>query len=400
MKQGSLILEKTIKADAEQESADPILDLAAETPAITIPEGIQPLDRLTPEQRGLFEQFAYQYGQSSDSYLGIEPDRHCLFLPSGRGAVSVVPSSRYIHVPGSLLAPEDAKDELIQFLAEYGREHKKTIACYSINIPDSERFIQAGWETTKFGEEPVFELDDLTWSGKQYEWIRRQQNYCRRQGVAYEEIHRDQISETEWNQLAREIMDILQDDLRDRPYPRELYMLEGRLLLDHLGRRRLFIARKSKNEPLEAFLICNPMLNGTGWAFESYRKSKQSTRGVVAFLMKSVADQMREEGVRWISLCMVPGKGVGEYTAPGMSRLVRFSMNFWYNYANWMFNSRGQCHFKSRFRPEFQCRFVCVTPGSTIRSIYNFLKTTGGFDFSLKNVVRDRFRKLFRRFSN
>ena len=41
----------------------------------------------------------------------------------------------------------------------------------------------AGFQATKWGEEALVDLPDCTWSGKDYEWVRRQSNYCRRQGL-------------------------------------------------------------------------------------------------------------------------------------------------------------------------------------------------------------------------
>ena len=58
--------------------------------------------------------------------------------------------------------------------------------------------------------------------------------------------------------------------------------------------------------------------------------------------------------------------------------MVRLAISLWYKRLNFLFNTRGQDHFKSRFRPRYVNRYLCVTPKTSVRSISSFLVTTGG----------------------
>jgi hypothetical protein len=94
---------------------------------------------------------------------------------------------------------------------------------------------------------------------------------------------------------------ILNEDLSGRTFDRPLRLLEGEFNPHVLHRRRLFVARKKNDETIEAFLACSPVRGGRSWAFETYRKKQNSTRGVTTYLFRSAMDQLRSEGVEQIS---------------------------------------------------------------------------------------------------
>lgn len=344
---------------------------------------------LSPEEQAALEQLAWRYGNAAESYLVVEPDGQCLLLPDLQGAVAIFRHKcrKHVHVPGGLLASDENKPRLIEALKTLAATHR-TVNCYSIREEDLPFFEAAGFQITKFGEEPVLDLGRVSWSGKDYEWVRRQANFCRRNGVICQEVNPQELPPAEWEAMKAELHEILHDDLEGRPFPHQLALLEGRLYPDHLGRRRLFIARKRDQSQLEAFLIANPLRDGREWAFELYRKRKDSTRGVMPYLMKSVIDLMQEEGVEQVDLCMVPGKGTATPSHPRESRLVRFGVDNWYRRLDFFMNFQGQFYFKSRFRPRMINRYVCVTPRASLFSVLSFLRTVGAFSVNYRNLMR------------
>ena len=256
-----------------------------------------------------------------------------------------------------------------------------------ISVSDEEAplFRDAGFEIDKFGEEPFLTLGDITWKGKDYEWIRRQTNYCRRAGLEMSES----IDPDSHREMGDELDEILNEDLRYRTFPKPLKLLVGDFDTHALHRRRLFVARSKENGRLEGFLACSPMQDGTAWSFETFRKRSDSPRGTMAFLFREVIDQLQVEGIREVSLCLVPGKGVTREQAPEAHWMVRSVLDLWYTRMNFLFNARGQNYFKSRFRPEFRNRYVCVTPRSSIFSILSFVSTSGALSPHLGNITRN-----------
>ncbi len=98
-----------------------------------------------------------------------------------------------------------------------------------------------------------------------------------------------------------------------------MQFFEGRIDNHALGLRWLFIARRHGR--IEGFVICNPILNGTGWATELYRYRIDSVKGTMAFLIHFVLQQLKAEGVQRAGLCLDLGRDC--HPLPGDSFLVR-----------------------------------------------------------------------------
>jgi lysylphosphatidylglycerol synthetase-like protein (DUF2156 family) len=314
--------------------------------------------------------------------------------------MSVVVSGSYVHISGGILAPQDARRQIIFQLGELARQTNRMINCYSIGEQDRPLFEDAGWEVTKFGEDTSLKLEPLRWSGKSYEWVRRQFNYCQRMGLSCREVRQEMFDSESWRKLTEELFEIQRDDLKDRAYSRELNFLVGKLQPDNLGRRRLFIAEDPNAKRIEAFVVANPMRGGRDWAFEMYRKRQDAPRGTVSFLMKWVIDAMKAEGVEGVSLCILLWKGTDTFSGKRTSPLVRWGLAVAYHLGNALYNTKGLTHFKTRFRPDLSNCYVCVTPKATILSCINFFHMIGAFSFSPRNILRNSWQCLIRRRSS
>lgn len=301
--------------------------------------------------------------------------------------MAVIDDGRGMHIPGGILGASDAHERLLGEITEFAEENKRRLGFYSILEEELPLFREYDYQITKFGEEPYLELSDLKWSGKNYEWIRRQSNYCRRNGLQYREIRPSELDHQQWSDLKLQLLKITESHVAGRSSPRELRLLDGRMMPDHLGKRRLFVAfDKATPDQVMAYLVCNPMHDGTSWGFEIYRRSQDSVRGVIPYLFREVIDRLKYEGAQEVSLCLVPGRGVEKM--PGDSMALRKAMQSLYGPLGILFDSRGQCHFKSRFRPQYRSRYVCIRPKFNLGDGIAFLKTTKAWPFHWGNVVR------------
>ncbi len=354
----------------------------------------RPVASLSPAEFEALECLAFEHGQAPDSYLAVESHRHCFLAPDHSAAISVIISGRNVHIFGGILAPFELRRQLIIQLRAMARQSNRLINCYAIGEQDRPLFEDAGWEVTKFGEETSLKLELLTWSGKQYEWVRRQQNYCQRMGLSCREVIHQTIDRELWRELADELFEIQRDDLKNRVYSREMSFLVGKLEPDKLGRRRLFITENQETARIEAFVVANPMRGGLGWGFEMYRKRQDAPRGSVPFLMKWIIDAMKMEGVEDASLCMLLWKDSHKFVGKRTSPLARWGLVAAYHIGDVFYNTKGLTHFKTRFRPELSNCYVCVTPKITILSCLNFFQTVGAFSFSFRNIFFNLWRYL------
>jgi phosphatidylglycerol lysyltransferase len=137
------------------------------------------------------------------------------------------------------------------------------------------------------------------------------------------------------------------------------------------------------------------MCNGLSWATELYRRRTDSVRGTMAYLIHHVLKQLQTEGVRQVGLCLDPGQGCTE-PLPGDSALVRRSMQFGDRHLGFVFDVAGLRHFKTRFRPRYESRYICSRPKASLGSTLAFANVSGLFNLSLPKLARvcvDRVRK-------
>ncbi|MEZ6034708.1 MAG: DUF2156 domain-containing protein [Planctomycetaceae bacterium] len=336
------------------------------------------------EDRVRLEMFAFEHATSAETYDIVISNGSYLETPCRNGVISVLPQGRFWHASGSLIAPEEFRPEMVRWLKQVCDSQGNTLAVYSVGADEAPLFVDAGFEVSKFGEEPVLDLGAISWRGKEFEWIRRQTSFCLRAGLEVVEV----VVESERQALSEELTRIMREDLKPRTYPEPLRLLEGQFDPKRLLRRRLFVARSRTTGRIEGFLACSPMYNGKTWAFETYRKREDAPRGTIAFLFRDVIDRMQADGVQNVSLCVVPGRGLNVEATAASSKMVRFAMSLWYRRLNFLFNTKGQDYFKSRFRPRYANRYVCVTPKTSVRSMVSFLVATGGIKPHFGNLVR------------
>lgn len=342
------------------------------------------LRALDSESLTRMEAAAFQYGQMPQSYDLVRAEGSMLQTPCGEGYLNIYNDGRYWHIPGGIIGDEGLKPNTVRWLKDVAARQRLTVAVYSVSKEDVPLYQEAGYCVNKLGEEPILNLRDLDWKGKSFEWVRRQTNYCQRQGLQMQEI----TSQVEQRLVADELNEVFCDDMRERVLSKPLRLLDGEFDPHTMGRRRLFVARGSDSSRVQGFLIANPMNGGKSWAFEMYRKRQDSVRGTIPFLFREVIDRLRDEGCQTVSLCLVPGKGMMEDTFPNRDKRLQWVLHTWYKRLGFWFDVSGQDYFKSRFRPEYQDRYLCVYPKTTWFSILSFLKTTGALQINGFNLVQ------------
>jgi phosphatidylglycerol lysyltransferase len=340
------------------------------------------------------EALAFQYGSSYDSYLATERDRQIFWARDVPGAVAYLRDGRYVHVAGGLLAAADARPRLMAEIVRWADHNRLVLSFYNLTDDDLALAREHGFQVTKWGEEAIVDLPECTWSGKPYEWLRRQSNFCARKGVVVAECERVRVSKFEWENITAELHQISQALLVKKPQRDEIHFLEGRFDPEHLGRRRLFVARGDGGAGrVEAFLVCNPGRGGAVWAFETYRRRPGAVRGTMPCLMHQAMRQLQAEGVAAVSLCLVPGLHC-ETPLSGDSALARWSMVIGSRYFSFIHDTRGMYHYKSRFRPHFDNRYLAVRPRLSLKCAWSFVRVLGVLDLRIGSLLRQTVERL------
>ncbi len=342
------------------------------------------------------EKLAYQFGRTYDSYLATEAGLTQFWSSSGNGVVSYAQIGRYLHVQGGLLCNPADRESLLREFHAFVRQQRYCVTFYSVVEDDLPLFRQCDFQVTKWGEEPMLDLANLTWAGGEFEWVRRQFNFCHRQNVSLTECRRENHSQAEWDALLDDIRAVAAEGLKSKPQRREIWFFNGRFDPKDWGRRRLFLARgDSGHGRIEGFLVCLPFENGSHWAVETYRHRLDAPRGLVAFMIHQCVQTLRSDGVATVSLCLCPAVRVE--VLPNDSWLVRRGLQFGFNYASIFFDLPGEYHFKSRFRPRFVPRYICHWPHASVRSMWSLVRLSGVLTLDYRKLAVNLCSRFWRR---
>lgn len=339
----------------------------------TIPTGCEYFasQSVMPEDaRTILDCYAYEYGESYDSYLATENDRQYFWSPDRRGVIGFVRWRRTLNILGGLLGPPEHIEELLTKFLEFVRLNRLTVNFINLGRDQAKMFRRHGFKINKCGEELIVRLDRVNWQGKPYEWLRRQENYCVRQRLRVEEIDPSSDPDYYRNYIVPELEAVNREHLAGTVHGRELVFFEGRFDPWSLRRRRLFVTTDAGQ--IVAFVICNPALSGDMWAIEMYRRRADAPRGVIPYSMLQVLRQLKDEGVLYGSLSSVPFLRCGPPIKSDDVRLQGGCQFFWYG-MNWLFDIRGIYHFKSRFRPDSRELYLAAYPKMSFESMFSLL---------------------------
>ncbi|TWU29332.1 DUF2156 domain-containing protein [Bythopirellula polymerisocia] len=335
-------------------------------------------------------QFACAFGDTYASYLITDVDREYFWASEQLGVVAFRRLGRYVNIADGLLAaPENRELLLAEFLAFAEQNH--WVASF-MNVPRNEikMYRRQGCQVTKCGEEALIQLDEADWRGKHSQWLRRQENYCRRHGVDMCEIDPDPTDLFYRVEVVPQLEEVSRDHIASTLHRREMEFFVSQFSPYELKDRRLFVARDGSR--IIAFIICNPGLDGDFWAIEVYRRRQDAVRGVIPGLILYAMRVMKAEGVKYVSLSLVPF--VRCNPVRGDSPVYRFAANFWWRHLNSIYDVQGIFHFKSRFCPDYREMFLAAKPGVSIRSLLVIAYHWKLFHFNpLRLLKRSLFRK-------
>lgn len=348
-------------------------------------------DALSPLQLARVEQFAFEHGESYDSYLVLDDGKQFFFGSHNSGVVGFTVWRNHLYVVGGLLAATAARPRLLAEFLEFARRNSLEISFLNVLASDRDLFRSQGFQVSKVGEEPILDLPSVTWQGRDYEWVRRQENYCLRQGVTCNEEFPQSLDDRLCPEMVDELYAVSDEHVKDTVYGRELSMVVGKLDLDRMFRKRLFVARRE--DRIEAFVVAIPSHGGRMWSIETFRRRPSATRGIIPYLFMQVARRLKGEGVDVLSLCQVPALRVDTGT-PSDSRFVTQGMRFWWNHLPWFYDPPRLYHFKSRFRPQYRECFVADWPRTKVLPLFAFFFQWGVVIPDLARLPMQMLRRL------
>jgi phosphatidylglycerol lysyltransferase len=100
-----------------------------------------------------------------------------------------------------------------------------------------------------------------------------------------------------------------------------------------------------------------------------------------------------DEGVEEASLCLMPAARCDQ-RRPGDSWLIHTYIRITHHYLNFILDTPGIYHFKTRFRPRCENRYCSVWPKASLRPLHAILNVWGTLQFSSWRALGRGVRRL------
>lgn len=302
-----------------------------------------------------------RFGHLAVSRSMAQDDLELFTLTNKEGFVGYKVKGRVLIAPGEPICDIVDAEAFFSGFVGMAKEGGKEACFFGCSERMAGPAKAAGLEVIKIGEEAVLDLRGFSLSGNRKLNLRRGINHTKNVGVAVKEYKAAKARDRD---IEAQLQGISKAWLRDKRAP-ELGFLLGRMELDRLEGRRIYLAHTPKR--IEGFLVLDPLPNLNGWYTDIIRRRPDAPNGVNERLITEAAMDLRGQGAHTLYLGMVPFVGID--TAQGRNRAWNLLMDGMKGRCDFLYPIDSEHFFKSKFGPEWKDVYMFVHPKLTTRTI-------------------------------
>lgn len=275
-------------------------------------------------------------------------------------------------VLGDPLGYPDAVPQLIDSFAQYCHLNDWRPAWYQITDRWISLMHNKGWVGLKIGEDACISLANLQFTGKSWQDVRTSLNRFSREKYTsvWYDINEDKLG---W----RVILSAISEQWLGKKHGDEKGFSLGTwdTAQRYADEQRLLVLVNPSGQP-EAFLTFVPIYgeNG-GWALDLMRRSTEAPPGAIEYLIAVALQQFQQEGAHIVSLGLSPLASVTTDDAVDTPEILESLRALVQKYFSNLYNLAGLQHFKAKFRPNWEARYlVCLSMREMPRVVYALIR--------------------------
>jgi phosphatidylglycerol lysyltransferase len=298
-----------------------------------------------------------RYGYQSQSYNILLGDKSYFFSSGGLdGVIAYVARARVGLAAGDpVCAPADMgrfADEFRQFCRERGWR-----CCFQAVTERCEDALrELGFGLLKIGEEPIFQLNELSWRGGEFRDLRHDINRAKKHGLNVVQYRPLDGRRPEWESQMEELSSAW---IRFKGSG-EFSFLIGEPGLADPGDRAYFLALK--DDVVEAFVVCAPIYARKGMYFDLMRRRERPISGTGQLLIAEAFRLLREQGYEMATLGTAPLSNE-RVDDPDQGRLIELAMGFAFHHMGYFHRYKPIYQFKDQFGPtSWESRYLAYYP--------------------------------------
>ena len=288
---------------------------------------------------------------TTNHFLATLGDKEILFNEDKSGFIMYSIEGRSIVALGDPVADESKIPELIWTFYEMTKRIGGKPVFYEVKEKFLWAYIEAGCSVLKLGEEAVVNLDVFKIEGKKRATLRHQRNRCIREGLSFEVISKDKVSD--YLPQFKEISDRWLREKNTREKGFSLGFFNESYLLNFPA------AIVRKHGELVGFANILATENKAELSLDLMRYIPNAAPGIMDFLFTELMLWGKEEGYQTFNLGMAPFSGFAN--RPFATLWNRFA-DVLFKKGERFYNFQGLRNFKDKYDPEWSPRYL-VYPG-------------------------------------
>jgi phosphatidylglycerol lysyltransferase len=320
------------------------------------------------------------YGHSTVSSFALDATSDYFFSPTGRAVIAYRYESNTLLGIGDPIGPREEIVPLLERFAQHCRENDWGLGLFQAQPEFMPLYTALGWRAAHIGEDGILHTDRFTLEGAKVGEVRRAVRKLSTAGIETRSFHPlenafDPASDPE--SLYPQMQQISNDWLRAH-HDREKGFCMGRFGPDRLRADWLMVAWNPVSRRLEGFVTWVRIPARRGWTLDLMRRRVDAPGGVMEFLVARSVEIARARGDTMLSLGLSALASVGtiapgEPTSDGIggSPASRMAVStgtvsgegggpreFLMEHLSRFYDFKGLFHWKKKFNPEFEDRFL------------------------------------------
>ena len=283
-------------------------------------------------------------------------DKRLLFAPDDDGFIMYQVAGRSWVALGDPVGNRSRSEELAWRFRELVDRHGGWTVFYQVNSERLPLYIDLGLTPIKIGEVARVSLQDFDLEGSARADLRQSHRRAMRDGATFEVLAQGSAEARSCLPALRRISDTW---LREKATAEKGFSV-GSFDEAYLGQFPLALVRR-EGEPVAFANLWTAALDEL--SVDLMRFSPDAPRSAMDFLFVELMLWGRQRGYRWFDLGMAPLAGLEQHPlAPSWNRVGGFI----YRYGEYFYNFDGLRHYKSKFAPVWEPRFLASPGGWTV----------------------------------
>lgn len=251
------------------------------------------------------------------SWIATWSENRWWFPSHGDGMVAYQLHSGVAIGLGDPVAPADGLAEVADGFVGAVRDAGLTPCVFSGTASVREWALERGWVSLPVAQEAVIDLPGLEFKGKKWQDIRTALNQAPKNGIEYRMVRLTEVPRS----LRVQVHAISEEWVGEKELPEMGFTLGG---IEEAADPRVWVSLAvDADATVHGFTSWLPAYGPggevTGWTLDVMRRSPDSFRYTMEFLIASACVQFRDEGYRFVSLSGAPlAQSEGDAADPGV----------------------------------------------------------------------------------